>query len=105
MYGQRGILWDTVQLPGHVSFVCFIFYFLFGGRLQGQRADRKGGEMSQTGVHDVKFTKNQIPRYLKREGGAGEMAQQVRSLTTSLTALPKVMSSNPSNLMVAHNHS
>jgi hypothetical protein len=32
--------------------------------------------------------------------GAGEMAQQVKALTT----LPKVMSSNPSNHMVAHNH-
>ena len=32
--------------------------------------------------------------------GTGEMAQQVRGLT----ALPKVMSSKPSNHMVAHNH-
>jgi hypothetical protein len=32
--------------------------------------------------------------------GAGEMAQRVRALT----ALLKVMSSNPSNHMVAHNH-
>jgi hypothetical protein len=31
---------------------------------------------------------------------AGEMAQRVRVLT----ALPKVLSSNPSNHMVAHNH-
>jgi hypothetical protein len=31
---------------------------------------------------------------------AGEMAQRVRALTT----LPEVMSSNPSNHMVAHNH-
>jgi hypothetical protein len=31
---------------------------------------------------------------------AGEVAQQVRALT----ALPKVLSSNPSNHMVAHNH-
>jgi hypothetical protein len=35
-----------------------------------------------------------------RKQGAGEMAQQVRALT----ALPKVLSSNPSNHMVAHNH-
>jgi hypothetical protein len=34
------------------------------------------------------------------EGGAGEMAQRVRALT----ALPEVLSSNPSNHMVAHNH-
>ena len=32
--------------------------------------------------------------------GAGEMTQRVRALT----ALPKVLSSNPSNHMVAHNH-
>jgi hypothetical protein len=38
----------------------------------------------------------------KREiDGAGEMSQQVGALT----ALPKVLSSNPSNHMVAHNHS
>jgi hypothetical protein len=32
--------------------------------------------------------------------GAGEMAQRLRALT----ALSKVLSSNPSNHMVAHNH-
>jgi hypothetical protein len=32
--------------------------------------------------------------------GAGEMAQRIRSLT----ALPEVLSSIPSNHMVAHNH-
>jgi hypothetical protein len=39
---------------------------------------------------------------LKRGGGGGdgEMAQQLRALT----AFPKVLSSNPSNHMVAHNH-
>jgi hypothetical protein len=31
---------------------------------------------------------------------AGEMAQQLRALTV----LPKVLSSNPSNHMMAHNH-
>jgi hypothetical protein len=36
----------------------------------------------------------------KKKDRAGEMAQQVRALT----ALPKVLSSNPSNHMVAHNH-
>jgi hypothetical protein len=38
--------------------------------------------------------------YQNRDLGAGEMAQWVRTLT----ALPKVLSSNPSNHMVAHNH-
>jgi len=37
----------------------------------------------------------------KSEGlGAGEMAQWLRALT----ALPEVLSSNPSNHMMAHNH-
>jgi hypothetical protein len=37
---------------------------------------------------------------LKKRKRAGEMAKQVRALT----ALLKVLSSNPSNHMVAHNH-
>jgi hypothetical protein len=37
---------------------------------------------------------------LKDKPGAGEMAQQIKALT----ALPKVLSSNPSNHMVVHNH-
>jgi hypothetical protein len=35
-----------------------------------------------------------------RKTGAGEMAQRLRALT----ALLKVLNSNPSNHMVAHNH-
>jgi hypothetical protein len=39
--------------------------------------------------------------YLKKEAHrAGEMAQWLKAPT----ALPKVLSSNPSNHMVAHNH-
>jgi hypothetical protein len=34
----------------------------------------------------------------RKDGGAGEMAQQLRALA----ALPEVLSSNPSNHMVAH---
>jgi hypothetical protein len=36
----------------------------------------------------------------RKKKGAGEMAQWLRAPT----ALPKVLSSNPSNHMVAHNH-
>jgi hypothetical protein len=36
----------------------------------------------------------------KGQPGAGEMAQWLRALT----ALPEVLSSNPSTHMVAHNH-
>jgi hypothetical protein len=38
--------------------------------------------------------------YLKNKTWAGEMAQWLRALT----ALPEVLSSNPNNHMVAHNH-
>jgi hypothetical protein len=38
--------------------------------------------------------------FKKEQGWAGEMAHLLRALTT----LPKVLSSNPSNHMVAHNH-
>jgi hypothetical protein len=37
---------------------------------------------------------------LNELSGAGEMAQQLRALTT----LPKVLSSNPSNHMAAYSH-
>jgi hypothetical protein len=40
------------------------------------------------------------PRIKKISFGAGEMAQWLRALT----ALPKVLSSIPSNHIVAHNH-
>ena len=40
------------------------------------------------------------PDTQEAEAGAGKMAQRVRALT----ALSKVLSSNPSNHMVAHNH-
>ena len=47
------------------------------------------------------FYVNQAGVFEKKElAGAGEMAQRV----TAPTALPKVMSSNPSTHMVAHNH-
>jgi hypothetical protein len=44
--------------------------------------------------------KNQIRKWGGGGGGAGEMAQRLRALT----ALPEVLSSIPSNHMVAHNH-
>jgi hypothetical protein len=56
-------------------------------------------------VPSFKATKEN--KAIKRNGwskattqGAGEMAQWLRALT----ALPKVLSSNPSNHMVAHNY-
>jgi hypothetical protein len=48
----------------------------------------------------VMLYKNQ-PRWVKEHKAcAGEMAQQLKTLT----ALLKVLSSNPSNRMVAHSH-
>jgi hypothetical protein len=41
-----------------------------------------------------------ISRVIKKIIKADEMAQRIRALT----ALPKVLSSNPSNHMVSHNH-
>jgi hypothetical protein len=44
--------------------------------------------------------KNKQTKKRNKIKGAGEMAQQLRALT----ALPKVLNSNPSNYMVAYNH-
>jgi hypothetical protein len=50
---------------------------------------------------EMRATTSDILKVLERQvAGVGEMAQQVRALTL----LPKVLSSNPSNHMVAHNH-
>jgi hypothetical protein len=46
------------------------------------------------------YPQRHIVEVKKLKVGAGEMAQQVRALT----ALPKVMSSNPSNHMVTHKY-
>jgi hypothetical protein len=44
--------------------------------------------------------KKKIGVFKTQDLGAGEMAQRLRALTV----LPKVLSSNPTNHMVAHNH-
>jgi hypothetical protein len=52
-------------------------------------------------LNEAGTTPQIVKRELKRwQLWAGEMAQWVRALT----ALPKVLSSNPSNHMVVHNH-
>jgi hypothetical protein len=45
-------------------------------------------------------SRNKDCRKLKEFIRAGEMAQRLKAMTV----LPKVLSSNPSNYMVAHNH-
>jgi hypothetical protein len=48
------------------------------------------------------FCQNDVVKLESRiERWAGEMAQRLRALTA---ALPEVLSSIPSNFMVAHNH-
>jgi hypothetical protein len=54
---------------------------------------RKRSHLSSALSLTACISKNQL-------SGAGEMAQRLRVST----ALPKVLSSNPSNHMVAHNH-
>jgi hypothetical protein len=51
-------------------------------------------------MNSVMYDKENILKKQKQKTGAGKMAQRVRALT----ALPKVLSSNPSSHMVAHNH-
>jgi hypothetical protein len=46
------------------------------------------------------YSHSQVFLYFKNNYGAGEMAQWLRAMT----ALPKVLSSNPSNHVAAHNH-
>jgi hypothetical protein len=58
----------------------------------------KGKKLS----NNVEISKKATLSALNKKGmkGAGEMAQRLRALT----ALPEVLSSIPSNYMVAHNH-
>jgi hypothetical protein len=57
--------------------------------------------LSRFGVVKMKYPRLGAFLFSKRVlPGAGEMAQRLRALT----ALPEVMSSNPSNHMVAHSH-
>jgi hypothetical protein len=59
----KEILWDILQLPqGDLFiylFVCLFVFFWWGGGKGGGWVQR-GEEMSGVGVHDVKFTKNQL---------------------------------------------
>ena len=61
-------------------------------------------EASLIYISNFKFQDNQgyveTLSQKQKQMGAGEMAQRVRALT----ALLKVLSSNPTNHMVAHNH-
>jgi hypothetical protein len=68
------------------------------GRKEGREGER-GEEGRKGGRKEGRKKKgNQDIKYLYK--GAGEMAQQLRALAV----LPEVLSSIPSNHMVAHNH-
>jgi hypothetical protein len=66
-------------------FVLFFFFLVFPNRVS-----------LCPGTHSV----DQAGLELKDAPWAGEMAQRL----SALSALPEVLSSNPSNHMVAHNH-
>jgi hypothetical protein len=73
-----------------------------GGFLSSRPAWSTECVTGQPGLHRETLsrkTKQNKTKQNKTEG-AGEMAQRLRSLT----ALPKVLSSNPSNHMVAHDY-
>jgi hypothetical protein len=66
-------------------------------------ATQREGELHEASLVNRKFQPEGYSANLsqrKDNSGAGEMAQWLRALT----ALLKVLSSNPSNYMVAHNH-
>jgi hypothetical protein len=67
------------------------------GKQQGHRQWRKEKALFST---QTSTSKKRTLIHLNSFTGAREMAQQLRALT----ALPKVLSSIPSNHMVAHNH-
>jgi hypothetical protein len=56
--------------------------------------------LEQEVSEDATVCLHTIIKSLEEEEGAGEMAQRLRAPT----ALPEVLSSNPDNHMVAHNH-
>jgi hypothetical protein len=65
----------------------------------GRRGEGTGDFWDSTGnVNEENILKK---KKKKKKPGAGEMAQWLRAPT----ALPKVLNSNPSNHMVANNHS
>jgi hypothetical protein len=63
---------------------------------------KSAGDQALLGAPYLQLDKASKSRLVSDLGhiGAGEVAQRVRALT----ALPEVLSSNPSNRMVAHNH-
>jgi hypothetical protein len=66
-------------------------------------SQQNNNKQNKTKPQKLNNNKNKIGLQLKVKNinlGTGEMAQQLRALT----ALPEVLSSIPSNHMVAHNH-
>jgi hypothetical protein len=69
--------------------------------LSYSEAQKKEGTGTERDEQNTSFVQlNQISSVFKHKIGAGKMAQQL----AALTALPEILSSIPSNHMVAHNH-
>jgi hypothetical protein len=69
-------------------------------RKEGRRKKQVERERVTEGGRNVSWRDGQAVKNCGEGGGAGEMAHRLRALT----ALPEVLSSIPSNHMVAHNH-
>jgi hypothetical protein len=74
-------------------------YTMGGSEFSCSKGSDVSGPWTCTGLPDKQEGETFLHVDLKVQG-AGEMAQRLRALT----ALQKVLSSNPSNHMVAHNH-
>jgi hypothetical protein len=70
------------------------------GRVQPSKQSEFQSSQGYTEKPCLKKNKTKTPNKQENQPQAGEMAQQLRALTV----LPKVLSSNPSKHMVAHNH-
>lgn len=57
LFGQQGVLGDTLELPRRDGFCLFVFFLGEVVRVEGRYEGI--GEMSGIGVHDVKLTKTQ----------------------------------------------
>ena len=87
---------NTVEKAFHSVVLFFSLSSLLQLQLAGVLGPTSQKKKLRLGIKNIV----QNPRVNKLENRAGEMSQRLRAPT----ALPQVLSSNPSNHMVAHNH-